>query len=73
MRRKIDRRDDDAKEKDHVAILMDITKAYPRVNKPLMWQILRKLSMGENMLRTIEGLHETTEYMVKGFDDLSSK
>ena len=33
-------------DRDHpVAVLMDITKAYPRVNSNIVWHVLRKLGM----------------------------
>jgi hypothetical protein len=47
------------------ARLLDLKKAYPRVNKYAMWKILRKYGMGERSLRAIMNLHETTEYRVK--------
>ena len=38
--------DENCKEdKDPVATLLDITKAYPRINKPILWTILRKAGM----------------------------
>ena len=54
------------KDDDPVATLLDITKAYPRINKPCLWTILRKAGMDERTLRTLEGIHEHTEYRIKG-------
>ena len=53
------------------AVLLDIKKAYPRVNRPLLWKILSKLGMGETTLRRLKGLHEGTSYQVKGREALS--
>ena len=47
------------------AVLLDITKAYPRVNKPLLWEILRKSGMGGKCLRFLQNLHEQTQYKVR--------
>ena len=48
-----------------VARLLDLRKAYPRVNKPALWKILIRKGMGEKCLRAIQDLHETTSYKVK--------
>ena len=47
------------------ARLLDLRKAYPRVNQYAMWQILEKYGMGEKCLRVIKDLHSTTTYKVK--------
>ena len=47
------------------ATLLDITKAYPRVNRPLLWYNLERLGFGERSLRIIRGLHETSFYREK--------
>ena len=47
------------------ARLLDLRKAYPRVNKPALWMILQKYGIGERFLRVIKDLHETTEYRIK--------
>ena len=54
-----------------VARLLDLRKAYPRVNKPALWGILTKYGMGENALRVLKGLHECTEYKVRSREGLS--
>ena len=54
------------------AVLLDITKAYPRVNKPLLWKILQRLGMPEKVLTVLRCLHEETIYRVKGREDLST-
>ena len=48
------------------ARLLDLRKAYPRVNKYAMWKILERYGMGNRCLKAIKNLHETTEYRVKG-------
>ena len=48
------------------ARLLDLRKAYPRVNKPALWMLLERYGLGENMIRVIRGLHETTRYKVRG-------
>ena len=53
------------------AVLLDIKKAYPRVNRPLLWRILQNLGMGEVTLARLKGLHEGTSYQVKGREALS--
>ena len=53
--------------RDHsVAASMDITNTYPRVNRNILWHELRKLGMKDVMLKTLQNLHERTEYKVKG-------
>ena len=47
------------------ARLLDLRKAYPRVNKPALWQILKKYGIGERFLRILQDLHECTEYRIK--------
>ena len=56
---------DKKKDKDPVATLLDITKAYPRVNRLALWRILAKVGMGPKMRRTLEGIHEKTEFRVE--------
>ncbi|XP_075264195.1 uncharacterized protein LOC142356111 [Convolutriloba macropyga] len=55
------------------AVLLDITKAYPRVNKPLLWTILKRLGMSEAILTILKNLHEETAYRVKGREELSQE
>ena len=47
------------------ARLLDLRKAYPRVNKPTLWRILKKYGIGERSLRVLMDLHETTMYKIK--------
>ena len=47
------------------ARLLDLRKAYPRVNKPALWGILKRYGMGEKCLRAVHDLHETTQYRIK--------
>ena len=56
---------------DPVATLLDIKKAYPRVNTPILWNMLRKYGVKEESVRILKGLHEDTEYRVKGKTDNS--
>ena len=59
-------------DRDHpVAVLMDITKAYPRVNRNILWHVLRKLGVKDVMLKTLQNLHERTKYKVKGRPSVS--
>ena len=54
------------------ARLLDLEKAYPRVNRPSLWGLLRRYGLEGNFLNSIVALHETTEYKVKGVQDTSS-
>ena len=45
--------------------LLDLRKAYPRTNKPALWEILRRLDMDGNFLATLKDLHESSVYCVK--------
>ena len=47
------------------ARLLDLRKAYPRVNKHALWSILKKYGIRGDCLRAIQDLHETTMYKVK--------
>ena len=49
-----------------VARLLDLRKAYPRVNRPALWGILQKYGIGERALRILQDLHESTMYKVRG-------
>ena len=54
------------------ARLLDLKKAYPRVNKPALWRLLERYGLRGDFLRTLKDLHEMTEYKVrgkKGFSD----
>ena len=53
------------------AVLLDITKAYPRTNKPLLWGMLARFGMTDKVLDLLKGLHEETRYRVKGKEGLS--
>ena len=54
-----------------VATLLDIKKAYPRVNRPILWNMLKKYGMKEECIRILRGLHEETEYSVRGREENS--
>ena len=47
------------------ARLLDLEKAYPRVNKPCLWGMLKRCGLEGPFRRTIEDLHETTMHKVK--------
>ena len=47
------------------ARLLDLRKAYPRVNKHAMWCILEKYGMDGNALRVLKDLHESTAYKIR--------
>ena len=47
------------------AILLDIQKAYPRINKSILWEMLKKFGMKET-ITILKGLHEHTTYEVRG-------
>ena len=48
------------------ARLLDLRKAYPRVNKPALWRLLRRYGLEGDFLRVVIDLHEATEYAVRG-------
>ena len=48
--------------------LLDLRKAYPRVNRPAMWLILELYGLRGPCMETIIGLHEATAYCVRGQD-----
>ena len=47
------------------ARLLDLRKAYPRVNKYAMWRILEKYGLNGRGLKVIQDLHETTSYKIR--------
>ena len=53
------------------AVLLDITKAFPRVNRPLLWKILENLGMTKKVLDLMKRLHEETKYRIKRREGLS--
>ena len=56
---------------DPVAILTDITKAYPRANRVMLWHILDLWGMKDKMKRVLRGIHEGTEYQVRGEKEIA--
>ena len=60
------RGEEEEQETDPVAVLLDLRKAYPRVNKPALWAILERCGMEGNCMKTLQDLHEATKYVVKG-------
>ena len=56
-----------------VARLLDLRKAYPRVNKPALWLLLERYGMKGRCLDTVKDLHESTEYMVRGREGMSER
>ena len=65
-KRRSRRGEEEMAESDPVARLLDLRKAYPRVNKPALWGILERYGLRGNFLRTLQDLHEATTYVVKG-------
>ena len=55
-----------------VATLLDITKAYLRVNRPSIWNMLRKYGIIDECIRILRGVHEETEYSVRKQTTVSS-
>ena len=54
-------------DRDHpVAVFMDITKWYSRVNGNILSYVLRTLGMKDVMLKTLQNLQERAEDKVKG-------
>ena len=53
------------------ARLLDLRKAYPRVNRPALWGLLKKYGMGEKCLKALQGLHEETNYKIKSREGTS--
>ena len=51
---------------DPVGRLLDLEKAYQRVSKPALWEILRSHGTRCTLLNCLMDLHETTAYVVKG-------
>ena len=54
------------------AILLDVKKAYPRVNRPMLWAILSKYGSLRSTINKLKDLHEYTSYRVKGQDGEST-
>ncbi len=44
-------------ENEPVAILLDLRKAYPRVNRPFLWGLLQRYGIRERALRVLKDLH----------------
>ena len=55
------------------ARLLDLRKAYPRVNRPAMWRLLERCGLRGRFLETLRGLHESTRYRVKGREGVSEE
>ena len=53
--------------------LFDIEKAYPRVCRGALWDVLRRQGCPEGMVKVCQALHEHTAYMVRCQGGLSSK
>ena len=51
---------------DPVGRFLDLQKAYQRVSKAALWEILRRHGMRGTFLNCLMDLHETTAYVVKG-------
>ena len=55
------------------ARLLDLRKAYPRVNRPAMWGLLERYGLEGRFLESLRGLHESTRYRVKGREGMSEE
>ena len=55
------------------AILLDLNKAYPRVNRPMLWAILSKYGLPRSTINKLKDLHEYTSYKVQGQDGESTE
>ena len=42
------------------AILLDLKKAYPRLNRPMLWAILSKYGLPRSTINKLKDLHEYT-------------
>ena len=51
------------------ARLLDLRKAYPRMNKPALWMLLERGGLKGRCLETVMDLHGTTEYKVRGREE----
>ena len=54
--------------KDLEARFLDLQKAYPRFNKPALLGILQRYGFEGKFLETIQDLHDTTAYHIRGKD-----
>ena len=59
-------------DRDPEARLLELTKAYPGVNKLVLWGILTRYGLGGKFMDTLMDLHETTQYKVRGREGDSS-
>ena len=53
------------------AILLDLKKACPHENRPMLWAILSKYGLPRSTINKLKDLHEYTSYRVKGDDGVS--
>ena len=54
------------------AILLDLKKAYPRVDRPTFWEILSKYGLLRSTINKLKDLREYTSCRVKGKDGEST-
>ena len=52
--------------------LLDFRKAYPRVNKPMLWRLLKHYNMPDSFIDKLKDLDEFTAYKVKSSTSKSS-
>ena len=70
-KRRVQDREDMSEDEWPEARLLDLEKAYPRVSKPALWQLLDRYGMKGKCLETLMDLHEGTEYRVRGMEGMS--
>ena len=55
-----------------VLTLIDITKAYTRVQRLAAWQVFKRLGFPNALIQVLQGLHDSTVYQCRGRQGLSS-
>ena len=60
-----------AKGKDLVWTFMDLEKAYDRVDRDALWQVLRLYGVGGNLLKAVQSLYEDSRAWVRIGNEVS--
>ena len=58
-------------DEDGAVVMMDFMKAYDRVDRDVMFRVLRKMNFGEDMLNMIETMYEDVEARVEVNGEMS--